>query len=99
MKQSRKSAISARAHQIWEESGHTHGHDERHWKQAEREHDEAEARAAVMEQFNAEPVDATPTEPVRKRAAKTVEPVVEVSAEPVRKPRAPRKTLGNATVN
>lgn len=99
MKQSRKSAISARAHQIWEESGHTHGQDEQHWRQAEREYDEAEARAAAVDQFNAEPVEATSAKPARKRAAKTVEPVVEVPAAPVRKPRAPRKTSGAATVN
>ncbi len=99
MKQSRESAISARAHQLWEESGHNHGQNEQHWRQAEREHDEVEARAAAVEQFNAEPVEATPAKQARKRTVKTVEPVVETSAVPVRKPRAPRKTSSTATLS
>jgi hypothetical protein len=82
----RQTAIAARAHQIWEEAGHPHGQDAQHWQQAESEHDEALARAAAVEQFNAEPVEVAPAKPTRKRVAKVVEAVNEVPAAPPRKP-------------
>ena len=92
----RQTAIAARAHQIWEEAGHPHGQDAQHWQQAEREHDEAEARAVAIEQFNAEPVDVAPDKPVRKRATKVTESAGEGPAAPVRKARAPRKASAPA---
>ena len=87
----RQTAIAARAHQIWEEAGQPHGQDAQHWQQAEREHDEAEARTAAVEQFNAEPVEVMPAKPARKRVAKAVEVAGDVPAAPERKARAPRK--------
>ena len=87
----RQTAIAARAHQIWEEAGHPHGQDAQHWRKAEREHDEAEARAMAVERFNAEPVGVAPTKPVQKRVAKLEEPVAKVPATQARKPRASRK--------
>ena len=95
----RQTAIAARAHQIWEEAGHPHGQDVQHWHQAEREHDEAEARAAAVEQFNAEAVEVVPAKPVRKRAAKLVESTSEMSASPARKPRTPRKASSVTPLN
>ena len=82
----RQTAIAARAHQIWEEVGHPHGQDVQHWQQAEREHDEAEARTAAVEQFNAEQVEAAPAKVPKKRAAKVVGALNDVSVAPVRKP-------------
>ena len=87
----RQTAIQIRAHQIWEESGHTYGQDEEHWRQAEREYNEVEARIAAVEQFAAETAT-PPAKPARKRATKAVEPVAEISEAPVRKARAPRTT-------
>lgn len=95
----RQAVIAARAHQIWEEAGHPHGQDAQHWKQAEREHDEAEARAMAVEQFNDELVEAAPAKAPRKRAVKVAEPAGEVPATPVRKARAPRKTASVAPLN
>lgn len=92
----RQAAIANRAHQIWEEAGHPHGQDAQHWQQAEREYDEAEARAAAVEQFNAETVEVLPTKAPRKRAAKVVEAVDDVPVAPVRKARAPRKASTGA---
>ncbi|MGI3903101.1 MAG: DUF2934 domain-containing protein [Janthinobacterium lividum] len=92
----RQNAIAARAHQIWEESGHAHGQDEQHWRQAEREIGEAETRIVAVEQFNAEPVEAS-AKPVRKRVAKAAEPAAEVPVAPARKPRAPRKASAVST--
>ena len=89
----------ARAHQIWEEAGHPHGQDAQHWQQAEREHDEAEARTAAVEQFNAEQVETTPAKSTRKRVAKVVESASEVPVAPVRKARAPRKAPSAASLN
>jgi hypothetical protein len=95
----RQTVIAARAHQIWEEAGHPHGQDAQHWQQAEREHDEAEARAAAVEQFSAKAVEAAPAKTPRKRAAKVVEGAGEVPVTPVRKPRASRKTSLPAALN
>lgn len=95
----RQTAIAARAHQIWEETGHPHGQDTQHWQQAEREHDEAEARTAAVEQFNAEPVEAVPAKALRKRAAKVVGDAGAVPAAPVRKVRTIRKTPSVAPLN
>ena len=95
----RQDAIAARAHQIWEEAGYPHGQDAQHWQEAEREHDEAEARAIAVEQFNNELVEAAPAKAPRKRAVKVVKPAGEVPATPVRKARAPRKTSIPAALN
>ena len=95
----RQTAIAARAHQIWEEAGHPHGQDAQHWQQAEREHDEAEARTAAVEQFKAETVEAAPAKATRKRAAKVVEAVSDVPAAPARRARAPRKVSAAAPLN
>ena len=91
MNPDRQAAIAARAHQIWEKSGHAHGQDEQHWRQAEREIGEAEIRTAAIEQFNAETVEVAPAKPVRKRVAKAVQPATEVLAAPARKPRASKR--------
>ena len=37
MDQGHGAAVSARAYQLWEESGWVHGHHKEHWRQAERE--------------------------------------------------------------
>ena len=95
----RHTAIAARAHQIWEEAGHPHGQDAQHWQQAEREHDEAEARTAAVEQFNTESVEVLPAKVTRKRVAKVVEVAGDASSAPVRKARAPRKASAGAPLN
>ncbi|WP_165359753.1 DUF2934 domain-containing protein [Lichenibacterium minor] len=87
----RHTAITARAHQIWEKSGCVHGQDVQHWRQAERERDEAEARAAAVEQFNAGPIEVAPAKLTRKHVAKAAEPAGEVPAASARKPRVSRK--------
>ena len=99
MKSDRQAAIRVRAHQIWEESGHAHGQDEQHWRQAEREYDEAQVRVAAVEQVTAESAGAPPVKPARKRAAKAVEPVAEIPEAPVRKARAPRKATAAVALN
>ena len=91
MTSDRQAAIAARAHQIWEEASHPHGQDAQHWQQAEREYDEAEARAAAVEQFNAAPIEAAPVKATRKRTTKAVGDVGEAPAAAVRKARTPRK--------
>jgi hypothetical protein len=92
----RQTAIAARAHQIWEQTGHPHGQDAQHWQQAEREHDEAEARAVAVERFNAEPVEVAPVKPARKRTATAVD---EAPTATVRKVRAPRKASTTTPLN
>ena len=99
MNPDRQTAIAARAHQIWQEAGCPHGQDAMHWHQAEREHDEAEARAAAVESFNAEPVATARATPARKRVAKAVVAADDMPAAPARKPRAPRKAAAAATTN
>ena len=37
MAQDREQRVRARAHEIWEREGRPHGHDQRHWIEAERE--------------------------------------------------------------
>jgi len=37
MSDPKQDRIKARAHEIWENEGHAHGHHERHWEQASRE--------------------------------------------------------------
>ena len=95
--QDREAAISARAHQLWEESGHAHGQHEQHWRQAEREYDEA--RLAAVAQLVGEDVVAEPAEPARKQTAEAVEPVVKAPAAPAKKPKAPRKPSSSGKLN
>ena len=95
----RQAAIAARAHQLWEESGHAHGQNEQHWHQAERERDEEEARAVAVKQVTADPAGISSVKPTRKRVTKTVEPAAEISEAAVRKARAPRKTAAAAALN
>ncbi|RYC29646.1 DUF2934 domain-containing protein [Lichenibacterium minor] len=98
MKQDRQTAISARAHQLWEESGHVHSQHDHHWRQAEREHDDAEARAAAVEQFSSEAVETAPAKPSRKKPAKAAASMVDTAA-PAKKPRAPRKSSATTALN
>ena len=95
----RQTAIAARAHQIWEEVGHPHGQDVQHWQQAEREHDEVEARAAAVEQFTNEAVEIVPAKATRKRVAKVVGDEGEVPVAPVRKVRTIRKAPVSTPLN
>ena len=99
MKHDREAAISARAHQLWVESGHAHGQAEQHWRQAECEHDEAETRSAAVEHFAAESVDVAPAKPIRKKAVKVAEPVVEALPRFTRRQRAPRSTSDATPLN
>ena len=99
MNSDRKAAIRTRAHQLWEESGHPHGQDHQHWQQAEREHDEAKARAAAAEQVTAVSAGSPPAKPVRKRTAKAVEPAAEIPEAPIHKARAPRKATAATALN
>ena len=92
----RQAAIAIRAHQIWEKSGHVHGQDVQHWRQAEREYDEVEARIAAVEQFAAE---TAPAKPTRKRATKVVESAAEIPAAPTPKTRAARKASPAAALS
>ena len=95
MKQDREAAISARAHQLWEESGHAHGQHDDHWRKAEREYDEAEAQAATVEMFTAE---AAPAKPSRKKPAKAAASMVDTAA-PAKKPRVSRKSSATTALN
>ncbi len=95
----RQAAIQVRAHQLWEESGHAHGQDEQHWRQAEREYDEVEARIAAVEQFAAETAGTAPAKLIKKRATKAAEPMAEISEAPARKARAPRRTAAAAALS
>ena len=95
----RQAAIAIRAHQLWEKSGHVHGQDVQHWRQAEREYDEVEARIAAVKQFAAETAVTPSTKPARKRATKVVESAAEIPAAPTPKTRAARKASPAAALS
>lgn len=100
MQQDREATTSARAYELWVESGRAHGQHEQHWHQAEREMAETEARSAAVEQFTAETMDVAPAKPARKKAAKDASPkAAEAAPTFARKVRAPKQASAAASLN
>jgi hypothetical protein len=70
MQLSEQEWISKRAYTLWEKEGQPHGRDSDHWEQAKKEY-------ALLETSYA-------TKPATKKkaAAKTTEPLIEISTKP-----------------
>jgi len=80
----RENRIREKAHQIWEKEGRPHGHDKRHWDEAERELDTDGSPAVPGGAPKARGrAKATPAAPAAKTSA-----VTKTAARPKAPPRA-----------